>query len=346
MTIERHHGRLAAAVAALTLAAAACGGGAGDAEEGALSGAVQIDGSSTVYPITEAVAEEFQREHRETRVTVGVSGTGGGFKRFCAGETDISDASRPIKESEAEACEAAGVSYEEIRVAWDGIAVVVNPANDFAQCLTVDELKRIWEPGSQVESWSQVRDGFPDQEIVLYGPGTDSGTFDYFTEAIVGEEDASRPDYTASEDDNVLVQGVRGDQGALGYFGFAYFEENQQALKALGVDEGSGCVPPTVETIESGEYAPLSRPLYIYVSDRGLAKKQVEAFVEFYLEHGAELVRSVGYVPLTDEQYAEELEKVRSLAGGGAAAGAGAGADAAGDTAATGGTDAGADTTP
>lgn len=333
MTIDRLNGGIGGALVALL--ALGCGGAA-DAPDGEeLSGTVQVDGSSTVYPITEAIAEEFQREHPDTRVTVGVSGTGGGFQRFCSGEIDISDASREIKPSEAEACEANGVSYEEIRIAWDGIAIVVHPSNDFVQCLTVDELKRIWEPGSTVENWSQVRDGFPDLEMELYGPGTDSGTFDYFTEVVVGEEDASRPDYTGSEDDNVLVRGVTGDEGSLGYFGFAYYEENHDRLKVLGVDPGDGCVEPTVETIETGEYEPLSRPLYLYVSDRGLAKPQVEAFVEFALENGAELVRSVGYVPLSAEQYAEELENVRGLAE--AATGVGA-ADTAGPDA-TGGPD-------
>lgn len=293
------------------LALAACGGGAGDeGDDSALTGAVQVDGSSTVYPISEAVAEEFQRLHAGTRVTVGVSGTGGGFKRFCSGETDISDASRPIKDSEREICEQNGIQATEIRVAWDGLSVVTHPANEFVDCLTVDELKRIWEPGSQVNNWSQIRQGFPDERLILYGPGTDSGTFDYFTEAIVGEEDASRPDYTASEDDNVLVQGVEGDEGALGYFGFAYYEENADRLKLLGVDGGSGCVQPSVATIESGEYAPLSRPLYLYVSDRALAKPQVEAFMRFYLEEGAELVRAVGYIPLQAAQYEEELAKL------------------------------------
>ena len=301
---------------AMCLALAACGGGGGEAstDESALSGSIELDGSSTVYPISEAVAEEFQRLHPDTRVTVGLSGTGGGFKRFCAGETDISNASRPIKESEIEACRQAGIGYTELRVAWDGLSVVANPANDFADCLTVDELKRIWEPGSQVDNWSQVRQGFPDQRLILYGPGTDSGTFDYFTEAIVGEEDASRPDYTASEDDNVLVQGVEGDPGALGYFGYAYYEENADRLKLLGVDSGSGCVQPSVETIESGTYAPLSRPLYIYVSDRGLAKPQVERFVEFYLQEGAALVRDVGYIALKPEQYEAELAKLSGTA--------------------------------
>ena len=301
---------------ALLVLAACGGGGNGTTEESALSGPVELDGSSTVYPITEAVAEEFQRLHPDTRVTVGVSGTGGGFKRFCAGEIDIADASRPIKESEDEICRQAGIGYTELRVAWDGLSVVTNPSNDFVSCLTVDELKRVWEPGSQVRNWSQVRQGFPDKELVLYGPGTDSGTFDYFTEAVVGEEDASRPDYTASEDDNVLVQGVEGDAGALGYFGFAYYEENADRMRLLGVDAGAGCIAPSVATIEDQSYAPLSRPLFLYVSDRGLAKPQVESFVEYHLTTGPDLVRSVGYIALRPEQYEAELEKVRRLATG------------------------------
>ncbi|HJR52170.1 MAG TPA: PstS family phosphate ABC transporter substrate-binding protein [Gemmatimonadota bacterium] len=299
------------------VAALACGGGAEPAADGAtLSGPIEIDGSSTVFPISEAMAEEFQIANPGTRVAVGVSGTGGGFKRFCAGETDVSNASRPIKDSEIEECERNGVRFTEVRVAWDGLSVVTNPSNDFVQCLTTDELQRIWEPGSTIDNWSQVREGFPDKQLKLYGPGTDSGTFDYFTEAIVGEEDASRPDYTASEDDNVLVQGVQGDPGALGYFGFAYYEENADRLKLLGVDGGTGCVQPSVEAIETQTYAPLSRPLFIYVSDVGLAKPQVEAFVEFHRQEGAELVRSVGYIALQPEQYADELAEVRELAGG------------------------------
>jgi phosphate transport system substrate-binding protein len=310
----RHHGLAALAL----IAALACGGG-GQVEEGALSGPIEIDGSSTVYPITEAMAEEFQRENPRTRVAVGVSGTGGGFKRFCAGETDISDASRPIKPEEAERCAANGIAYTELRVAWDGLSVVTNPSNEFVQCLTVDELKRVWEPGGTIRNWREIRDGFPDKPLKLYGPGTDSGTFDYFTETVVGEEDASRPDYTASEDDNVLVQGISGDPGALGYFGFAYYEENAGTLRLLGVDSGSGCVQPTVATIEDQVYEPLSRPLFIYVSDRGLAKPQVEAFVEYYLTAGPELVRSVGYIALNPDLYSQEREKVRQLASGSAA---------------------------
>ena len=328
------HFLLAAGVASLALACG--GGGQQDGDGTALSGSIEVDGSSTVYPISEAVAEEFQRENPGTRVAVGVSGTGGGFKRFCAGETDVSNASRPITESEIEDCERNGVRYTEVRVAWDGLSVITNPSNDFVACLTTDELKRIWEPGSTIENWSQVRDGFPDKELKLYGPGTDSGTFDYFTEAIVGETDASRPDYTASEDDNVLVQGVEGDPGALGYFGFAYYEENAERLRLLGVDGGTGCIQPSVETIESQTYAPLSRPLYIYVSDVGLAKPQVEAFVEYHLDQGADLVRSVGYIALQPAQYAAELEKVRQLASGAPAEGSEAsveeGATAAEDT--------------
>ena len=307
--------RLAAA-ALVAVPLAACGGGADGGAEGELTGAVEIDGSSTVYPISEALAEEFQIAHPRTRVTVGVSGTGGGFKRFCAGETDISDASRPISEDEIALCGDNGVEFTEVRIAWDGLSVLANPANDFAQCLTVEELRRIWEPGSTISNWSEVRAGFPDQRLILYGPGTDSGTFDYFTEVITGESGASRADYTASEDDNVLVQGVAGDQGALGYFGFAYYEENQDRLKLLGVDGGAGCVQPTVATIESGEYAPLSRPLFLYVSDRGLEKEVVREFLEFSLTEGGELVRSVGYIALRPDQYEEELAEVRALAEG------------------------------
>jgi len=293
----------------LAVAIGACGGGESSGAAG-LSGFVRIDGSSTVFPITEAAAEEFQIAHPNTRVTVGISGTGGGFKKFCAGETDISDASRPIKDSEREMCAEAGIEPIEIRVAFDGLAVMVNPGNGFASCMTVDELKRIWEPGSTISRWNQVRDGWPDEEIELYGPGTDSGTFDYFTEAIVGEEDASRPDFTASEDDNVLVQGVAGDPYSLGYFGYAYYAENTDKLKLVAVDGGAGCVEPTAATVESGEYAPLSRPLFIYVSRSALEKPQVKTFVRYYLEQARLLVPQVGYVPLRDQQYQTSLAEI------------------------------------
>jgi phosphate transport system substrate-binding protein len=296
-------------VAVFAGAISACGGGEGGSANG-LSGFVRIDGSSTVFPVTEAVAEEFQIANPNVRVTVGISGTGGGFKKFCAGETDVSDASRPIKDTELETCGAAGIEPREMRVAFDGLAVMVNHANDFVDCMTVDELKRIWEPGTTVSRWSQVRDGWPDEEMKLYGPGTDSGTFDYFTEAIVGEEDASRPDYTASEDDNMLVQGIAGDRYALGYFGYAYYVENTDKLKLVAVDGGQGCVAPSPETVESGEYAPLSRPLFIYVAESALEKPQVKAFVRYYLEQARVLVPQVGYVPLRDQQYQAELAEI------------------------------------
>lgn len=296
--------------ALVAIVGAACGD-RGPRADGGLSGSIEVDGSSTVYPITEAVAEEFMLETgRAVQVTVGVSGTGGGFKRFCAGETAISNASRPIKSSEREACERAGVEYLELPIAYDGIAVVVNPTNTFARCLTVEELRRIWQPGSTVRRWSDVRAGWPALEIRLYGPGTDSGTFDYFTAEIVGEEGASRPDYTASENDNVLVQGVAGDEGALGYFGYAYYEESADQLGLVGIDDGSGCVQPTVEAIRAGRYAPLSRPVFIYVNTAALSRPEVDAFVRFYLETAGELVEEVGYVALEPARYQEGLERV------------------------------------
>jgi phosphate transport system substrate-binding protein len=278
---------------------------------GGVSGTVEIDGSSTVYPITEAVAEEYMLGNDgAVRVTVGISGTGGGFKRFCAGETDINDASRAIKAEEIETCGAAGVEALEFPVAYDGLSVVVNPANDWAACLTVAELRSIWEPGSTVNNWSQVRAGFPDVRLVLYGPGTDSGTFDYFTEAVMGQEDASRSDYTASEDDNVLVQGVAGDRGGLGYFGYAYYEENAERMNVVGVDNGAGCVTPSPETVNSGEYAPLSRPVFIYVSGSAMERPAVADFVRFYMENAPTLVREVGYISLPADQYEANLDRI------------------------------------
>ena len=283
----------------------ACGGGESGGASDGLTGRVEIDGSSTVYPISVAVGEEFQIANPDVRVTVGFSGTGGGFKRFCNGETDISDASRPIRESEKENCAAAGIEYVEVPVAWDGLSVVVNPENDFVQCLTVDELKRIWEPNSTVTTWRDVRPEFPAEEISLYGPGTDSGTFDYFTEAVVGEAKSSRSDYQASEDDNILVQGVAGDEYALGYFGYAYYVENPGRLKLLGVDSGSGCVQPSDATIADGSYAPLSRPLFVYVKKSAMQRPEVRAYIDFLLAHAAELVPSTGYHPLDDARYNE-----------------------------------------
>ena len=294
------------------LAIAACGGGDGGAggAEGALAGSIEIDGSSTVYPITEAVAEEFGAGQPDVRVTVAQSGTGGGFKRFCAGEIPIANASRPIKDEEIQLCSGSSVDYIELKIGTDGLAVVVNPQNTAVQCLTVEELKKIWAPGSTVKSWSDVREGLPAEPLKLYGPGTNSGTFDYFTEAIVGESGSSRADYTPSEDDNVLVQGVEGDRNALGYFGYAYYIENQQRLRALGVDNGSGCVTPTPETVKGGTYAPLSRPLFIYVNRAALERPEVDAFVRFYLEQAAALVTEVGYIPLEPAEYEAGLTQL------------------------------------
>jgi phosphate transport system substrate-binding protein len=302
--IDSKLARVTGAAMVLLLPLAACGGG-GDVSEDTyeLTGMVTIDGSSTVFPISEAMAEEFQIANSGVRVTVGISGTGGGFKKFCGGETDISDASRPIKRSEIELCRENGIEAIEIPVAWDGLTVVRNPANDWATCMTVDELKRVWQPGSSITRWNQVRPEWPDEEIKLYGPDTDSGTFDYFTEAIVGEEDASRDDYTASADDNVLVVGVEGDRGSLGYFGFAYYEESSDKLGAVAIDNGSGCVLPGRETIETGTYAPLSRPMFIYTKAQALAKPQVRAFLQFYLDNATIFVPEVGYVPLDGERY-------------------------------------------
>jgi phosphate transport system substrate-binding protein len=272
---------------------------------------IQIDGSSTVYPITEAMAEEFQlASEGKYRVTVGIAGTGGGFKKFCRGETHISNASRPIKESERADCQAAGIEFIELPVALDALTVMVNPENDWVDYLTVDELKKVWEPAAQdaVTNWSQVREGFPDRPLTLYGAGTDSGTYDYFTQAVVGEEGASRGDFTASEDDNVLVQGIASDQNALGFFGLAYYMENQDKLKAVPIQPPGGGDPvlPSVESARDGSYQPLSRPIFIYVSKQAADElESVQQFVEFYLdpENAEVLVEEVGYVPLPTEAY-------------------------------------------
>ena len=270
----------------------------------ALSGTIEIDGSSTVFPVSEAVAEEFRKVHPDVRVNVGVSGTGGGFKRFSAGETDISDASRYIKDAEAQSAADNGIEYYPLRVAMDGLSVLVNPANDFVECLTTDQLKAIWEPGSSVQKWSDIDPSWPSNDIVLYGPDTDSGTFDYFTEEIMGEAQLSRPDYTASADDNVLVQGIAGGRYSLGYFGYAYYAENQDKIKLVAVDSGNGCITPSSETIENGTYSPLARPLFIYVSKQSMERPEVKTFVEFYLDNAAELATEVGYIRLGEAEYA------------------------------------------
>ncbi|MBT5700213.1 MAG: PstS family phosphate ABC transporter substrate-binding protein [Gammaproteobacteria bacterium] len=272
-------------------------------EGSVLSGKVRLDGSSTVFPISEAVAEEFIAVAPRVRVTVGVSGTGGGFKKFIAGEIDINDASRTIKPSEQEKAAANGVGFIELPVAFDGLSIVVNRENDWVDQLTVAELNAIWNPDSTVVTWADVREGWPEQEIRLYGPGTDSGTFDYFTKVINGKEQASRADFTASEDDNVLVQGIAGDRYSLGYFGFAYYIENQDKLKVVPVDGGNGPVVPTLETINNGRYKPLSRPIFIYVNPASLDDPAVSTFVDFYLENAASLAEEVGYVALPADVY-------------------------------------------
>ncbi len=302
-------GRISAAFVAVALLFAltvsgCTGSGAGSGSE--LSGRVKIDGSSTVYPITEAVSEEFQNENRRVMVTVGLSGTGGGFKKFTTGETDISNASRRIKPEEIEQAKENGIEYVELRIASDGLSVAINPANKFAREMTVAELKKIWNRGSKVKTWKDVRPAWPNRKIKLFGPGTDSGTFDFFTEAINGEEDVSRADYTASEDDNTLVQGVSGEKDALAYFGFAYFIENKDRVNVVAVDG----VKPSLKSIRSGKYKPLSRPLFIYVNKESLKKPQVKAYIKFYLRTAGELTEEVGYVPLSDEEYQAELGKL------------------------------------
>lgn len=307
---------LIAGIAVLGVAAlvTGCGGkkdGAAGSTEGAKAGdVIKIDGSSTVFPISEAVAEEFEKAAAKSgaaqRVTIGVSGTGGGFKKFCAKETAIAGASRSIKPSEVALCEKAGVAYKELSVAYDGIAVVVHPSNDFVDHLTVEELKRMWAPEAQgkVMKWSQIRTGWPDKELHLFGPGVDSGTYDYFTKKIVGKEHSSRGDYTSSEDDNVLVTGIARDKGGLGFFGFAYYAENQDKLKIVPVKKGDKApVTPTLETIKSGTYAPLSRPIFIYISKVHGVRQEVKDFVKFYLTEGRKLVAEVGYIPLKDTEY-------------------------------------------
>jgi phosphate transport system substrate-binding protein len=274
---------------------------------------VTLDGSSTVYPISEAVAEEFQKQKKgAVKVTVGISGTGGGFKKFCRGETDISNASRPIKKSEMEDCAKAGIKYIELPIAYDALTVVVHPQNTWAKTLTVADLKKIWEPDAQgkITNWNQVRADFPDVPLKLYGPGTDSGTFEYFTEAIVGKAKASRSDYTASEDDNTLVTGVSRDKGGLGYFGYAYYAENTKKLAAASIDGGKGPVAPSEKSVEDGSYAPLARPVFIYVSEKALEKPEVKEFVDFYMKNAPKLVKEVKYVPLPAAIYTINADNV------------------------------------
>lgn len=300
---------MAITTALAALSAAGCGGGGGTTDT------IRIDGSSTVAPLSEAAAEGFQGERSDVQVTVGTSGTGGGFEKFCGGEIDIADASRPIGDDERAACEAEGIEFEQLTVANDGLAVVVHPENDWADCLTVDQLQSIWDRGSDVDNWQDVDPSFPDEELALFGPGTDSGTFDYFTQAINGEEGRSRTDYNATEDDNVTVQGVSGSEGGLGYFGLSYAEQNQDRIKVVEVDGGDGCVEPSLETVQSGEYQPLSRPVFIYASKDTLDRPAGEAFVEYYAENAQRLAEQALFVPLTDEQKTQLQQKIEQLKG-------------------------------
>jgi phosphate transport system substrate-binding protein len=298
------------------LIAAVAFGSASVVHAGDLSGAVKIDGSSTVAPISMGMAELFQAEHSKVRVTVGISGTGGGFKKFLeeqpALRTDINNASRPISASEKERAAKLGIEYVEFMVAIDGLAVVIHPSNTFCKDLTLEELKRIWEPNSKINNWNQIRSDFPDLPLKLYGPGTDSGTFDYFTEAVVGKEKSSRGDYTMSENDNVLVQGVAGDKGGLGYFGYSYYEANHNKLGLLAIGKGDAKpVKPTLETVRGHEY-PLARPLFIYVNKAALARPEVKGFLEFYFDHAIEIVEHpmVNYVALDPGKYSENKAKL------------------------------------
>ncbi|MFZ1412403.1 MAG: PstS family phosphate ABC transporter substrate-binding protein [Micropruina sp.] len=308
-----------AALAALSLSA--CGGQPASTTDpsatgSSSTGSVSIDGSSTVGPLAEAAAAAYAKVAADVRVTVATSGTGGGFKKFCAGETDISNASRAIKDEEKQACDAAGIKFTEIVIANDGLAVVVNKENTWAACLTVAQLTKMWAPDSEgkVTNWNQVDSTFPDQALTLFGAGTDSGTFDYFTDAINGEEGASRTDYSPSEDDNITVQGVSGDKGALGYFGLSYAEENASLLTTAKVDGGAGCVTPTVETVQSGAYTPLSRPLFIYVANKAYTEKAgVKGFVDYFVKDSDAIAKAAAFVPMTAAQQKKAADELASL---------------------------------
>lgn len=310
---------MVAALSALMMVVTACGGKnstpasgepAPKGEEKKLAGTIKIDGSSTVYPITEAVAEEFMKKHKGVNVTVGFSGTSAGFKKWLAKETDINDASRMIKSTEKEEAEKAGIKYTEIAVAYDGLSVVVSKENTWLKCITKDELKKIWDKGSAVKRWNEVNPAWPNEEIKLYGPGADSGTFDYFTEYVNGKAGQSRADYTASEDDNVLVNGVAGNKNSLGYFGFAYYHENAGKMRAVAVDAGKGCVEPKDETIANATY-PIARTAYIYVNNTALEREEVKEFTTFYLQQAPKLVPAVGYTALPQKMYDEGLAKLK-----------------------------------
>jgi phosphate transport system substrate-binding protein len=313
-----HRLALASGAVALALTLAACGGAdAGESDSGgesSASGSVAVDGSSTVYPMSVAAQELLSEENPDVQVTVGESGTGGGFEAFCAGETDISDASRPIEEDEIAACEENGIEFTELQVATDALTMVVHP--DLAvDCLTVDQIVDLWGPQATATNWNEIDPSFPDQEISLFGPGTDSGTYDYMAADVIGDEsEATRKDYEASEDDNVLVQGVSGTEGATGYFGFTYYEQNADTLKALEIDNGEGCVAPSAETAQAGDYTPLARPLFIYVSNASYADNEaVKAYVDFYIENLADIAEIGQFIPLSDDLYSETQSNLEAL---------------------------------
>ena len=310
----------------LSISISACGGNTKTESTSEAQGAIQIDGSSTVYPITEAVAEEFRNEKPDIKISVALSGTGGGFKKFGRGEIDINDASRPIKPAEDSLAKANNISYTGLIIAYDGLAVVVNPQNDWVTSMTVSELKKLWAPEAQgtIMRWNQIRPEWPDEEIHLFGAGVESGTYDYFTEVIVGKSHSSRGDFTASEDDNVLVQGISSDKYSLGFFGLAYYEENSEKLKLVGIDDGNdangtGAIIPTVETVKNKTYAPLGRPLYIYINSTAAARQEVKDFIAFYLANVNALAEEVGYIPLTTEESAAAVSQWNTFSGGGTA---------------------------
>lgn len=328
MKLHRIGPTVALAMAA-SLTLAACGGdasaeddapgaAAGSEDGGSLAGDIAIDGSSTVTPLTEPAAELFMQEHGDVRIAVGTSGTGGGFEKFCNGETDISMASRPIKDEEIQACEAAGIEYEELGVANDGLALVVNPENDWASCLTVEELNAAWRDGSEVSDWSGVRSDFPTEGLELYGPGTDSGTFDYFTEAVNGEEGNIRQDYNdIGEDDNAAIQGVAGGKGAMAFIPLTFALEAGDTVKILEIENEAGeCVAPSAETVQAGDYTPLARELFIYPKGEAVASKpEVKAFAEYYVENSEQIAEAAGFIPLTEEQKQEALDQIAKLGG-------------------------------
>jgi phosphate transport system substrate-binding protein len=306
-------------VAVIAMALSACGGADAGADTGSgngASGSVAVDGSSTVFPMSNAAAELLSEENPDVQVAVAESGTGGGFEKFCAGQTDISDASRPIEQEEKDACAKEGIEYTELQVATDALTVVVHPDLD-VDCLTTDQLVKLWEPGSKVTNWNQLDPSFPDQEISLFGPGSDSGTYDYMAADVIGDEsETTRDDYEASEDDNVLVQGVAGTEGATGYFGYTYYEENADSLKALSIDDGNGCVAPSAETAQAGEYTPLSRPLFVYVKNSAYNDNAaVKEYVDFYVENLADIADVGKFIPLSDDLYSKTQSALEGLSG-------------------------------